>query len=126
MCKILKHDEETVRIYENNEEKYQKAIDAGFNEVFLVDYEQAKYLDNIPLHKEDMVVCAMNNEALNVYHSISLKSYGFEGEIVALSDSKEDNRKLILAGANKIFDMYEESADLFVEMIEKHTEEKRA
>jgi Trk K+ transport system NAD-binding subunit len=126
LCKILKHDEETVRIYENNEEKYQKAIDAGFNEVFLVDYEQAKYLDNIPLHKEDMVVCAMYNEALNVYHSISLKSYGFEGEIVALSDSKEDNRKLILAGANKIFDMYEESADLFVEMIEKHTEEKRA
>jgi len=119
LCKILKNDGEAVTLYENSEEKYQKAIDAGFNEVFLVDYEQAKYLDEISLHKEDMVVCAMNNEALNVYHSISLRSNGFQGEIVALSDSKEDNRKLILAGVNKIFDMYEESADLFVEMMEK-------
>jgi len=124
LCKILKHDGEVVSIYENSEENYQKALDAGFNEVFLVDYEQAKYLDDIPLHKEDMVVCAMNNEALNVYHSISLKSHGFEGEIIALSDSKEDNRKLILAGVHKIFDMYEESADLFIEMLEKHIEEK--
>jgi len=74
--------------------------------------------------QEDMVLCAMDNEALNVYHSISLKSHGFKGEIVALSDSKEDNRKFILAGVHKIFDMYEESADLFVEMIEKHIEEK--
>ena len=72
-----------------------------------------------------MVVCAMYNEALNVYHSISLKSIGFEGEIVALSDSKEDNRKFILAGVHKIFDMYEESANLFVEMIEKNTEERK-
>jgi len=66
----------------------------------------------------------MDNEALNVYHSISLRSKGFEGEIVALSDSKEDNRKLILAGVHKIFDMYEESADLFIEMIEKESSHK--
>ncbi len=124
LCKILKHEGEAITIYENSEENYQKAIDADFNEVFFVDFEQSKYLDEIPLYKEDMVVCAMYNEALNVYHSISLKSNGFEGEIVALSDSKEDNRKFILAGVDKIFDMYEESADLFIEMIEKHIEEK--
>jgi len=124
LCKILKHEGEPVTIYENSEENYQKAIDAGFNEVFFVDFEQSKYLDEIALQKDDMVVCAMHNEALNVYHSISLKSNGFEGEIVALSDSKEDNRKFILAGVDKIFDMYEESADLFIEMIEKHMEEK--
>ncbi|MEA3433885.1 MAG: NAD-binding protein, partial [Campylobacterota bacterium] len=121
LCKILKNEGEIVTIYENSEENHQKAIDDGFNEVFFVDFEQSKYLDEIPLHKEDMVVCAMYNEALNVYHSISLKSHGFEGEIVALSDSKEDNRKFILAGVHKIFDMYEESANLFVEMIENST-----
>ena len=125
LCKILKNDGETVTIYENSEEYYQKAINDGFNKVFFVDFEQSKYLDEIPLDKEDMVVCAMYNEALNVYHSISLKSNGFEGEIVALSDSKEDNRKFILAGVHKIFDMYEESANLFIEMIEKSTEERK-
>ncbi|WP_415407761.1 NAD-binding protein [Sulfurovum sp. CS9] len=126
LCKILKNEGELVTIYENSEENHQKAIDDGFNEVFFVDFEQSKYLDEIPLHKEDMVVCAMYNEALNVYHSISLKSHGFEGEIVALSDSKEDNRKFILAGVHKIFDMYEESANLFVEMIENSTKERKS
>ncbi len=126
LCKILKNEGESVTIYENSKEYYQKAIDDGFNEVFFVDFEQGKYLDEIPLHKEDMVVCAMNNEALNVYHGISLKSNGFEGEIVALSDSKEDNRKFILAGVHKIFDMYEESANLFVEMIENSTKERKS
>lgn len=126
LCKILKNEGESVTIYENSEEYYQKAIDDGFHEVFFVDFEQSKYLDEIPLDKEDMVVCAMYNEALNVYHSISLKSNGFEGEIVALSDSKEDNRKFILAGVHKIFDMYEESANLFVEMIENSTKERKS
>ncbi len=126
LCKILKNEGELVTIYENSEENHQKAIDDGFNEVFFVNFEQSNYLDDIPLHKEDMVVCAMYNEALNVYHSISLKSNGFEGEIVALSDSKEDNRKFILAGVHKIFDMYEESANLFIEMIEKSIKERRS
>ena len=122
LCKILKKDGESVRIYENSEANQQKAIDEGFVDVLSVNYENIKYLDDISLDKKDMVVCAMDNEALNVYHSISLKSKGFEGEIVALSDSKEDNRKLILAGVHKIFDMYEESADLFIEMIEEKKE----
>ena len=125
LCKVLKNEGELVKIYENSEESYQKALDDGFKEVFHIDYEDTKYLDNIRLAKEDMVICAMDNDALNVYHSISLKSYGFEGEIVALSDTKEDNRKLILSGAHKIFDMYEESANLFIEMIEKNTEERK-
>ena len=123
LCKILKDDGEAIVIYENSEENHQKAIEDGFSDVRSVNYENIKYLDDIVLDSQDMVVCAMDNEALNVYHSISLKSNGFKGEIVALSDSKEDNRKLILAGIDKIFDMYEESADIFVEMIEKHTEE---
>ena len=123
LCKILKDDGEAIVIYENSEENHQKAIEDGFSDVRTVNYENIKYLDDIVLDSQDMVVCAMDNEALNVYHSISLKSNGFKGEIVALSDSKEDNRKLILAGIDKIFDMYEESADIFVEMIEKHTEE---
>lgn len=60
----------------------------------------------------------MNEEALNVYYTITLRANGFTNDIIALSDTKEDNRKLILAGVSKIFDMYDESASQFVEMIE--------
>ena len=65
----------------------------------------------------------MNDEALNVYYSITLRANGFKDEIVALSDTKEDNRKLLLAGVSRIFDMYEESASQFVEMIENNARE---
>ena len=123
LCKILQEDDNSVSIYEYTQEGYEKALEDGFKNVFHVDFEQVDYLNNIPLVEHDLVLCAMDNEAFNVYHTISLRSSGFSGKIVALSDTKEDNRKLILAGVDKIFDMYEESADLFVEMIEKKMQE---
>ncbi len=126
LCIILKNEGVSVSIYVHGEKHYQKAIDDGFTDLFLVDYGQHSYLNDIALNKEDIVLCAMDNDALNVYHSITLKSNGFQGEIVALSDSREDNRKLILAGAHKIFDMYEESASLFMEMIENNMEERKS
>jgi len=125
LCKLLKNKGESIVIYENTQENRQEAIEEGFDAIYLIDYEQDRYLNEVPLNKEDIVVCAMDNEALNVYHSISLKSNRFEGEIIALSDSQEDNRKLILAGVDKIFDMYVESAKRFVEMIENSTKERR-
>ena len=72
---------------------------------------------------EGIAVCAMDDEALNVYYSITLRANGFTDEIVALSDTKEDNRKLLLAGVSKIFDMYDESASQFVEMIENNSKD---
>ena len=106
-------------IYETDSESFESAKRDGFVKVVQVDEEQQEYLEHIKLLKDYIVVCAMKEDALNVYYAISLRSGGFKDEIVALSDSKEDNRKLILAGVSKIFDMYEESAERFIELIEK-------
>ena len=119
LCKMLKDTGIEVTIYEINIELVEKAKEDGFVLVEHID----KYESKISALKDTIVVCAMKEEAINVYRSITLRANGFEGEIVALSDSKEDNRKLYLAGVSKIFDMYEESANLFIEMIEKNTEE---
>ncbi len=119
LCRILKDEGISMLIYENIEANQQQAIDDGFDKVFFVDFQRARYLEDIPFASYEMIVCAMDNDALNVYHAISLRSDGYRGEIVSLSDSKEDNRKLKLAGANKIFDMYEESAARFIEMIDE-------
>jgi len=118
LCKILKEENIAIHIYDTNPETVKVAKDDGFTKVELID----KYDNKITVLENMIVVCAMNDEAVNVYKSISLRANGFEGEIVALSDSKEDNRKLYLAGVSKIFDMYEESASLFVKMIEKRDE----
>jgi voltage-gated potassium channel len=114
LCKMLEAAKIDVIIYDINDDAIENARKDGFKNVVQIE----KYESEIETVKDAIVVCAMKDEAINVYRSITLRANGFEGVIVALSDSKEDNRKLYLAGVSKIFDMYEESANLFVEMIE--------
>ncbi|MEA1879470.1 MAG: NAD-binding protein [Campylobacterota bacterium] len=116
LCKMLQNENIEVDIYEIDDNAIESAKNDGLTHITQIE----KYESDIVPNKDYIVVCAMRDEAINVYRSITLRANGFEGEIVALSDSKEDNRKLYLAGVNKIFDMYEESASLFVEMIEKN------
>jgi voltage-gated potassium channel len=114
ICKMLKEEGIEVTIYEIGNESFEAAKDDGFTNVILIDQKSSE----TPDINDGIAVCAMNDEALNVYYSITLRANGFKDEIVALSDTKEDNRKFLLAGVSKIFDMYDESASQFVEMIE--------
>ncbi len=113
ICTKLKDNGIEIIIYEIDTIRYQQAQNDGFTNIVLIDSH-----NNKSEIYDSIAVCAMNEEALNVYYTITLRTNGFVNEIVALSDTKEDNRKLILAGVSKIFDMYEESASQFVEMIE--------
>ena len=116
ICKMLKAEGIEVIIYEIDNESYKAAKNDGFTNVILIDKKSSE----APDINDGIAVCAMNDEAVNVYYSITLRASGFDSEIVALSDSKEDNRKLLLAGVSRIFDMYDESASQFVEMIENN------
>ncbi len=118
ICRAIDDAGIEMKIFEVDEARYKEAEDDGFACVEFVKQEQHK----MPKLDETIAVCAMSDEAMNVYYAITLRANGFEGMIVALSDSKEDNRKLLLAGVSKIFDMYEESANEFIEMIEKKEE----
>ena len=123
MCRILKDEGIALSLYETDTARYEEAKNDGFEDVIQVDVSQYDYLEQITKLRGFMVVCSMPEDALNVYYTISLRSGGFKDEIVVLSDSKEDNRKLILAGVSKIFDMYEESAERFIELIETKGEQ---
>ena len=116
ICKMLKKEGIDITIYEIGNESFEAAKSDGFRNVILLDQKSSE----IPEIKDGITVCAMNDEALNVYVSITLRANGFTDDIVALSDTKEDNRKLLLSGVSKIFDMYDESASQFVEMIENN------
>ena len=116
ICKMLKEEGIEITIYEIEPESYESAKSDGFSNVILIDEKSSE----APDINHGIVVCAMNNETLNVYYTITLRANGFSDEIVALSDTKEDNRKLLLAGVSRIFDMYDESASQFVEMIENN------
>ena len=119
ICKKLQKEGSEVSIYEIDNARYESAKADGFTNVILID----KASSEAPNINDGVAVCAMDEEALNVYYAITLRANGFDSEIVALSDSKEDNRKLLLAGVSRIFDMYDESASQFVEMIENKEKE---
>ena len=121
LSKMLKEKQIEVVVFEINSEMVLKAKEDGFDNVVLID----KYESKITELQDAIVICAMRDESINVYRSITLRANGYEGEIIALSDSKEDNRKLYLAGVSKIFDMYEESANLFVNMVENNEKENK-
>ena len=120
ICKELKEAGIEVTVYEIDHGRYEGAKTDGFTNVIFID----KTNGGSPDINDGIAVCAMDDEAVNVYYSITLRANGFVCEIVALSDSKEDNRKLLLAGVSKIFDMYDESASQFVEMIENNSKDK--
>ncbi len=115
LCQMLQSENIDIAIYELDTVLVKQAKEDGFKDVKQIDIHE----NDISLLEHDIVICAMKDESLNVYRTITLRANDFKGEIVALSDSKEDNRKLLLSGVSKIFDMYEESASLFVKMIEK-------
>ena len=116
ICKQLKEEGIEVSIYEIESDRYEHAKADGFTNVILIDKQSSE----TPKLNDGIAVCAMHDEALNVYYAITLRANCFDSEIVALSDTKEDNRKLLLAGVSRIFDMYDESASQFVEMIAKN------
>ncbi|HIM94311.1 MAG TPA: hypothetical protein EYM49_04635 [Campylobacterales bacterium] len=84
----------------------------------LIDFEDEKHLDLLKSLNKNLIICSMEDEAINHYLAISLKVNEFHGKIIALTDTKQKNRQLKLAGADVIFDLYDESAKEFIEQLD--------
>ncbi|CAA6810863.1 MAG: Potassium voltage-gated channel subfamily KQT; possible potassium channel, VIC family [uncultured Sulfurovum sp.] len=99
-----------VEIYDNVER------DSG--QVIMLDFEKEEHLETLKALSNNLIICAMDDEAINHYLAISLKVNEFHGKIIALSDTKQKNRQLKLAGADVIFDLYDESAKEFIAQLD--------
>ncbi len=84
----------------------------------VIDFEDDKHLDTLKKLNKNLIICSMDDEAINHYLAISLKVNEFHGKIIALTDTKQKNRQLKLAGADVIFDLYDESAKAFIEKLD--------
>jgi len=103
-----------VKIYDNNSSYIKDATEAGFAKAQLIDFENCSDMQFLSSLKQGLVICSMDDEAINHYLAISIKVDVFYGKIVALSDTKQNNHQLKLAGVDIIFDFYDESAKEFV------------
>ena len=69
--------------------------------------------------KHDVVYCAMNKTAHNLFLVLSLKTLYRDLNIIAISNSFENARKLKYAGATSVIDLYEATSRRFVNMLTK-------
>jgi len=100
-----------IEIYDN--------VERNDNQVMKINFEDEAHLETLKALSHNLIICAMDDEAINHYLAISLKVNPFHGKIIALSDTKQKNRQLKLAGADVIFDLYDESAKAFVTQLDE-------
>jgi len=111
IAKGLVDDGFEVSIIESNETFYTQAIEDGFEQTLKVDVTKDEDLEALHPELYTQLVCVMDNEHLNVFLTLSLRSLFKESYILAISDSMHTTKKLQMAGANKVIDMYEVSAN---------------
>ncbi len=111
IAKGLVEDGFEVQVVESDETFYNNAIDEGFTSACKIDVTKDELLTALHPEAYTQLVCVMDDEHLNVFLTLSLRSLFKESYILAISDSIHTTKKLEMAGANKVIDLYEVSAN---------------
>jgi voltage-gated potassium channel len=111
IAKGLLEDGFLLKIIETNHDYYLQAKDDGFMQVEHMDVTNDSLLKVLNPQNYEKLVCVMEDEHLNVFLTLSLRSLFKECYILSISDSIHTTKKLKMAGANKVIDLYEVSAN---------------
>ncbi len=103
----------------NEEEAYKKAIKDGYTNVKLLDVTDDVELEKLEVNENDYLICVMDDHYLNVFLTLSLHELFPSAIVVALSDSPHTTQKLKMAGASKIIDLYQVSANRIHNILHK-------
>lgn len=106
----LKEDGYELTIVEQERSHCDQALKDGFSPIEVDISEDAELL-TLGLDQYDQIVCVMDDEHYNVFLTLSLNALMEGLNIVAISDSEHVTHKLRLAGAKRVIDMYEVSAN---------------
>ena len=106
-------------IVESNKDFYEDALTDGFTDVLLADVTSDSALRKIDIASYTQLVCVMDDEHLNVFLTLSLRSLFKDSYILSISDSLNVTKKLQMAGANKVIDLYEVSANKIYNLLDR-------
>ncbi len=120
IAKHLKYGGYGVYIAEYDKKNLKRAAQDGFKDISVVDIESDEELADLLISNGfARVFCAFDNEEENIYLTITFKSIFKHIDIIALCESKETERKLKLAGADKVIDTMEAAANRIFFILEK-------
>lgn len=114
----LKEDGYELHVIEESEAYAQQAKEDGFSAVSRIDISKDESLEALHPTQYDQIVCVMDDEHYNVFLTLSLNALFPDSHIVAISDSIHTTKKLYMAGAKKVIDLYEVSANRIHSILE--------
>ena len=107
----LKKEQFKIVILESNEVNLKASKEDGYVDTLLIDVTKDSELEALMIEDDDQVVCVMDDEHLNVFLTLSMRSLYANSFILSISDSLHTTQKLKKAGANKVISLYEVSAN---------------
>ncbi|MRI59266.1 MAG: hypothetical protein C6H99_07160 [Epsilonproteobacteria bacterium] len=120
VAKNLAAESYDVYIADFDKEALNHASKEGFENLLVVDIHSDEHITEILLeHGFDKVFCAYDDEEKNIYLTITFKALFPKIEVIAICESKESERKLKLAGADKVIDTMVAAANRLYFVLEK-------
>ena len=119
VAKELLRESLHLSIIVNDESAFEEAKNDGYLDVSLLDITDDTRLESLNVSEEDYFICVMKDNHLNVFLTLSLHDLFPNNMIVALSDSVHTTQKLKMAGASKIIDVYNVSANRVYNILHK-------
>jgi len=107
----LKDEDLRLYVIESLEANYQQAKEDGYLDLLLIDMTKDEDLERLDVMEDDYIICVMDDEHLNVFLTLSLHALYPTTTILGISDSIHVSQKLKMAGATKVIDMYQMSAN---------------
>jgi voltage-gated potassium channel len=109
----------TIVIVVSELDSYTKAKGKGYKHVLRLDMTDDEALESIKASQSDYLICVMEDSHFNVFLTLSLRSLFPKNKIIALSDSFHVTQKLKMAGATKVIDLYQVSANHIYNILNK-------
>jgi voltage-gated potassium channel len=110
IAETLRRHDTPLLIIEEDPERVERARNDGF-EVLQMDVTDDRLLERLDAGEGEHLVCVMDDDHLNVFLVLSLRGIYPHNPIFAISDSIYATSKLKMAGANKVIDLYDISAN---------------
>ncbi len=87
--------------------------------VLFFNLESDNSIVQLDIKKETKLICTLDDSRENLYLALSLRELYKENHIIAVSDSNHLAQKLRLAGVNRVIDIYNMSANMLMNILDK-------
>ena len=118
IAKNVSHKYKDITIFRLHSDDFRASLSEYNNEKFDLSDEWADLGDKYDI-KESVAFCVLEDNAENIFLTISLRAAFEDLTIIALSSNKESANKLTMAGANKVLPLVQTTASIISDMLDK-------